>query len=422
LILFAPSTIDELRRRSDFEGVCIDKSKMEKLSFEIRHLQQYADWLFADLDEQLTPFVSFATATNQEPGYLTWKTVSNEALGYLTWKEEKVPLTRPINWGTDFGKVIGSIIQDSLNSVHSKNSEVHFSSEAIPYKRPPYEVNKDYKEYICTILSLNRSHYSQVYTLKQSVNYNPRSTSLLNLAIDIFLQNCRGCVQNAANNQGYSLDSPEVMLTSAARELMMFWKLSDQITPQPENIVAYSKLYNDCNKVSNLPYEKRQCRGAIFIAAPNHPNIFTKVHFTPATPLTEYDYRLARKLLEMAQGKLSLLCDGEKIYGLGELRDNDDLGREDLFKIEFTGQSTWKLFYGDKEMLSVEFGKPRLPTRKTSFKENFETKFHEQFQNNGKVANVYELVEAVKKQMHGALIIVSAEAKLEAQLKSGHIV
>lgn len=186
---------------------------------------------------------------------------------------------------------------------------------------------------------------------------------------------------------------------------------------QPTNF----DVFGDCNSIAALPYEGREGRGRILIAERRHRNIKSTISFRKHVRLN--DHRMSRKLLEMAQGELYLLCDSRKIYGLGVMVGTYNPETEDLFIVEFIRQYSWRLLHHKHEMMTVTLGQPRLPAKRIS-EELFlkHSQRHVPLGERGDLNQIYQFVNAATEQKHGALLVISNKASEEAERLGGQAV
>ncbi len=183
----------------------------------------------------------------------------------------------------------------------------------------------------------------------------------------------------------------------------------------------WDTTFDKLNKISSLNYEGKAIRGHILfthrdhlVSDEGHPNLDVQMVFSSKIPLS--NYRHVRKLLELSRGDIALLSDSEAIYGLGKLRGNYDLEREDLFSLEFTSYYTWELSHGDKKLMRVSHEQVYMPKDKISYDEFYEAarKIFPDIPS-GNVRELYILTMKAIDQNRGTLLVVAPDAQHEAK-------
>lgn len=173
------------------------------------------------------------------------------------------------------------------------------------------------------------------------------------------------------------------------------------------------RLFDSCNVISSLNYEKAESRGGMLIARKGHPNVEAAITLAEPVPLTAY--RTVRKLLQMA-GRRHLVCDGAAVLGFGQVCGNYDQGDADLFEVRFTGHYRWELYHAGHGLVRARYGMPELPLPALN-----RAKLTNDVQRIFKTATPKEVerlvVFALKacEQRKGALLIISTEAEAEAK-------
>lgn len=318
--------------------------------------------------------------------------------------QENPPLAPPLNWHEQpalKGVVIGYALEAVFNEADASGADVYFADRAV--------WREEDRHFVCPVLRLNRVAYESHYRLRMPITLNLSSTSLLDLTINQILQACFvGLRAPSGDNVQEFTSYARNILTDSARAIMNFSR------------PVYFDLFGDCNAIAALPYESKGGAGKMIIAERHHPNVEPEIIFKRPTGLS--DHRMARKVLEMAQEDLCLLCDGSQIYGLGVITGNYDFTRQDLFVVDFIKQHSWRLWHDTHELMTVTLGKPSLPAKRISAEE-----FNEHFQRSirqfegGDAKSIYRLVEAAANQDHGALLVVSEIAEAEAARLGGQV-
>ncbi|MBK9927446.1 MAG: DNA integrity scanning protein DisA nucleotide-binding domain protein [Anaerolineales bacterium] len=254
------------------------------------------------------------------------------------------------------------------------------------------------------VLYLSKEALLSHYSLKRnSIRPFPVETSLIYEVIDCFLRECASPVRNP-----HLRDNGEELLRQAGYWLM---ETPGKVTGHRSS----ESLFHTLNIISSMRYEGAEGSGKIIISPRNHPSIDVAV--TLRNPVSLANYRGVRKLLEITSSEIQLLCDSNKIYGMGfaDMQSYDE-SKENLFHIEFTGHHIWKLCHAKNELMIVKYGKPRLiekPISTDLFFESAKTIFSNI--NSSDLECLWSIVDKASKQKHGTMIVISDRAKEEAE-------
>ncbi|MEH7856344.1 hypothetical protein V7652_28370, partial [Bacillus thuringiensis] len=172
-------------------------------------------------------------------------------------------------------------------------------------------------------------------------------------------------------------------------------------------------LYNLMHNISLLKYESSENRGNILFC-PRDIELESKLILTKPIPLTEYSSITAiRKLLEISGGDVSLLCDGNFVFGIGKRNAIQDLPLKS-FIIDFKGQGEWDVVTAkNQKVMSVVYRVPSMP--KVAVKEpEFAKQFEKTFESS-EYHNVWRLINLAKNQSHGTMVVITKEAEREAE-------
>jgi hypothetical protein len=173
-------------------------------------------------------------------------------------------------------------------------------------------------------------------------------------------------------------------------------------------------LFSALSAVSTTRYEGLSGHGTIFAVAPGDPDLVTDVQLRAAMSFN--DIRGVRKLLEMSErGRLGLLTDGARIYGLGHIQSSYKPADERIFDFHVVGDGKWLMHHAGAPLLSVEFGVPALPKdriNRTRFMDTAERLFGSRQTD---AERLWELALAAADQEHGSMLVVSEAAAAEAE-------
>ena len=176
-----------------------------------------------------------------------------------------------------------------------------------------------------------------------------------------------------------------------------------------------SDLFDRFNMISSLMYEGARGTGRLLLTNPACGSVDMKLTFSEPVPFRES--RWARKALEMAAGKTSLVADCEKIFGLGQLASGvDPWTTQDVFQIEFLGHCHWCLTCGDEVMLISKYGTPSLPQEPIPTERLADT-YRRLFPDarSSAQARFMELYREALHTGHGSTLVIAEDAKGEAQ-------
>jgi len=234
--------------------------------------------------------------------------------------------------------------------------------------------------------------------------------SFLEAVVGEFLQDCRKAlyVPDAEFVADMRERRPDELLRAAGDRMMHtpVWAARD--------MHGLYGLFNSCNVISSLTYEKADSLGGMLIAKKGHPNV--EFVLTLAEPVSLTAYRTVRKLLQMAGAHQRLICDGGHILGFGRVCGNYDQGNADLFEVRFGGHYRWELFHSGHAVVRARYGTPELPLpplNHTKLASDLQRVFREATPK--EIERLVALAMQACEQRNGALLIISAEAEAEAK-------
>jgi hypothetical protein len=260
------------------------------------------------------------------------------------------------------------------------------------------------------VLRLNHRYRISHYRLPHTDESLQVPKSLVESAVNVFLQACRKSLNVPNPESVEKWDGPDTdeMLRKAGARLMEAPVLSGG------GVWMLYELFNACNYIASLTYERATSIGEILIARSGHQNI--QPTFTLAKPVALSEHRAVRKLLEISSAKHAILTDGSSVTGFGKFVGNYDQSKADLFKVLFMGHHKWELCHADQKLMRVTFGTPTLPLpslNKHMFAADLERIFKGISAN--AVNNLFELSEEACRQRHGTVLVVTPEAAAESK-------
>ena len=277
---------------------------------------------------------------------------------------------------------------------------VHFCS---------YPVTED-GYFACVVLQLSKSAYEAVPRLVDVPHPygHPVQFSLVDHVIQSYLSDCSGQLQNPATQPLSSWKSYMEILPLAG------WALAAWAVAVIKEGPLVSDLFSACTALATAQYEKRDSIGSMIVSARQHPSVEPVISLRESVPITEL--RTSRKLLQLSVAGLSLLFDGDGIYGAGKIAPGYDVQAKNLFTIKFTNPGTWEMWHHKQPLMVVSYGNPHLPT--PGFPEA-EMRHHlsRLFGSFGHEAqtNLCTLAKAACDQKHGTTFIISGGASQEAE-------
>ncbi|WP_435812678.1 diadenylate cyclase [Streptomyces mirabilis] len=147
------------------------------------------------------------------------------------------------------------------------------------------------------------------------------------------------------------------------------------------------------------------------LAQPDNPAIDVNVKL--ATPVGSRNTLAIRKLLEGSGPTADVLSDGEEVYGLGTVGSDYDPATESVFVVTFLSRGCWELMHTDTALLAVRDGAPSLPKHVLDggyFVDLCDRLFPEADSD-----ALIQAARAIGKHRHGAMLVISADAKGEVQ-------
>ncbi len=184
-------------------------------------------------------------------------------------------------------------------------------------------------------------------------------------------------------------------------------------------VILTGKLFGDAlsavmDAVSTLPYEGRAGAGTFVLARQSHPAVIIKLRLR--SPVSLRSTRSVRKLLEMTGKDLSLLTDGNVVFGLGSLKEQFDSGDEDIFTLRIVSRGTWELEYNSLPLLRVDNAIPSVPKPRMSRERFADTVLRVLWQSdNVDVDWLWNLALAAADAAHGTMLVVTDAASTEAE-------
>ena len=158
------------------------------------------------------------------------------------------------------------------------------------------------------------------------------------------------------------------------------------------------------NTLAASDYEKKAAAGGIILVKEDRPSDL-KLYFEKAYSLEISNIREIRKLLELSSNELYLIAKNNEIVGLGDYI-------EDSEAILFNGHQSWTYYDKGKELLIYKKGKYSFSF---ATERNFGSNFPKNFIKKHHIEQLNSILNEIKRQRHGTLIILSDEADAEVK-------
>lgn len=199
----------------------------------------------------------------------------------------------------------------------------------------------------------------------------------------------------------------EDILRNAGREFM--FGLACRVEMQGG---TFHSFYDHICRISAMKYEQRESRGMVIVAKKDHPVLSNRLVFDEPVPLG--DTRHVRKLLELGSQHGALHINHEDAFGLVENVDVD-CQDESIFSIRILGHHSWDVRYGRDVLMGSRDGQPylhKVERFEVTLKEDLPRIFSDISVDDAE--QIVALVKQAAKATHGAMIVISGNAKAEA--------
>jgi len=189
---------------------------------------------------------------------------------------------------------------------------------------------------------------------------------------------------------------------------------------------AYARPFCEVNvfdnivKISSLAYERKEKKAKIIFGPEGSMNIIVDIRFK--FPVRIEEHRKVRKLLEVTSDNVFLVSDGSRFLGFGRFASNYDWDDEKIFIVEVVRKSFWRLYSNAACVLAYDTGKV-IPPKRDDYSpvvmDLIERSLGVNDQN--KIAIIHEIINKIRQDDHGAILVFSENAKLESErlLKDG---
>lgn len=310
---------------------------------------------------------------------------------------------------------ITSAISESLKEYDNKNNTQSFCGTAYPvddyYVVPVIQIETELLERWPFIDLKSYSFYT-----KEKYNYQ---TSLVKLCITELLE--QATIELSKPNPGKGIldafSKTDHVIPSAAKYLLtsLYHSIhANAIQSGKYEYMGRESLFDDLNKISSLSYEGQPIEGKIIIFNPEDDTVHFYLKFKHQVSVR--NYRWIRKLLHMTTKDISLISDGNKIYGLGCLNVNNPNAINATFFIEFLDHYDWCLYYQDRGIIRSVYDKPMVTKtiiEQKLFIDNFVRIFPNSTYENQQ--HIWDLVNYALCDLSGCMLVIVDDAENEAK-------
>lgn len=293
------------------------------------------------------------------------------------------------------------VVREEIRSILSSNDEACGTRSFVgaPVRVGNYRV--------APVIQISTRILEEYPPLQSDVNqYGTFHKSLLDAAVQMVLDEGARQLESPKPGQSFSrgtrspnevailaaeafLNSPSILISDAVPDFALMQKLND---------------------ISLMRYERGEGIGRMLLVNKSHPSLQYLVKLETPVPLR--NARWARKMLEVANGRVSVVADSKMIVGFGRLASDHDPANEDAFWVDFIGHHQWNFRRGDQILLRTRHGTPLLPQEaitKTRFVDNIERHF-----GLCDPDKLWTLYRALIDQDRGAMLMIADDAEAEA--------
>lgn len=289
-----------------------------------------------------------------------------------------------------------------------KLNESKYNKGTVCFASPSVRIG-DYQVFV--ILELNKDVYnSHQHLQKERTGHR----------IKIFRSFLETSVQEYISEKERNLYLPE-----PGRNLSSESRLSDEllrggarlfmysISSKGDNFYGLHQLFDSCNELSLYKYENAENYGHMIIAKKDHKDI--EMTLEVDNPFEIREFRKTRKMLELTNEEVAVICDSYHVLGLGRLKSSYQPSTESVFNVYFKGVHCWDVHHVGINLLQMRYGLPQF-SAETIQKEKFFLDGRRLFSgiSNTHLENLYNLALAAAKQKKGAMLVISDKAKEEA--------
>jgi len=173
-------------------------------------------------------------------------------------------------------------------------------------------------------------------------------------------------------------------------------------------------VFENIVKISSLAYEKKEGNARIIFAPEGDSDVVVDIKFKHPVKMTEH--RKVRKLMEIAKDSTSLISDGGNVFGFGRFVEGYSWNNEKIFVLNIVKKSCWEL-YSNSTLIFTYDNFTIYPSKKDEYSPVIIDTISRCFDlsDNDKVLKIYEIINKVRQDSHGALLVFTENAAIESE-------
>lgn len=175
-------------------------------------------------------------------------------------------------------------------------------------------------------------------------------------------------------------------------------------------------FYDVVSEMSRLSHEREGAHGMMILAQDGHPSVSYLARFKDKVAITIENVQYIRKLLNLTNDSVGLICDAGYIYGVGNVTDEQDKSDWEIFKFVFESRGDWRLVNKGYTLMSVRCSMVARFDNAISwsmFRKCAQYIFGVSM-SNASLQRMYDCVKGVVARKHGGVLVFSKKAKDEA--------
>lgn len=179
------------------------------------------------------------------------------------------------------------------------------------------------------------------------------------------------------------------------------------------NFYGLHHLFSVCNELSKQRYETAENYGQLIVAKAGHTDIDMTLELE--VPFDISEFRKTRKMLELSNEEIGVVCDSYLVLGLGKVKTSYNVTKESIFNIRFKGIHCWNVYHAGINVLQIEYGLPQFSKdviNKDIFFQEARRWFTEISVDD--LEHLFQLAVAATTQKKGAMLVITDKAKEEA--------
>lgn len=292
-------------------------------------------------------------------------------------------------------------LEHILNGTPDSETRIFFAA--------PGKIVNNYKVFI--ILILDKSVY-QAHSFLKNRDEESRMSFILSLIEAVKNQYLESHAEqltvNKNDRSGGRTIKTEELLREGSEQFL------HTIAWAGRTITGIHRLFNACTQLSISRYEGNENNGQLLIC--DKDNLSIEVLTEIVSPFELIDYQKVRKMMQLSTDEVGVITDGEKVYGLGKIKDDYDVESESVFSIIFRGIHCYDVHHSNDILLKMRFGLPYLSQEIISWS-SFSATLRRVFEtiSDTQVVTLYGLATAVANQRRGAILVFAEDAEIEAK-------